>query len=136
MSLDFQKIPIVFGQGLDTKTDRKMVLPGKLIQLENGVFKNAQSISKRYGYDMLSLSIDGADNISKTSFFYSMAVGFIPGLKQRRSGQTAVALSLSSKKLNLLLRTVMNKPIRTWPTTLALPSMLGKTPVAEFGIAS
>jgi hypothetical protein len=65
MSLDFQKIPIVFGQGLDTKTDRKMVLPGKLIQLENGVFKNAQSISKRYGYDMLSLSIDGADNISK-----------------------------------------------------------------------
>ncbi len=64
MALDFQKIPVIFSGGIDTKTDRKMVLPGKLITLENGVFRSANTIDKRFGYDKLSLSISGADSIT------------------------------------------------------------------------
>lgn len=35
MPLDFQTVPIAFTQGLDTKTQRKLVVPGKWSRLEN-----------------------------------------------------------------------------------------------------
>lgn len=54
MALQFQNVPINFGQGLDTKTDKKLVVPGKLTDLENGVFTSGDTITKRNGYDALS----------------------------------------------------------------------------------
>lgn len=47
-------VPISFSGGLDTKTDEKLVLPGKLTVLENGVFKSARKIGKRNGYTLIA----------------------------------------------------------------------------------
>jgi hypothetical protein len=46
-------IPIDFGQGIDTKTDPKLVVPGNFLRLENGVFTNPKRIAKRNGYSTL-----------------------------------------------------------------------------------
>lgn len=62
--VNFMNVALRFGQGLDTKTDRKQVIPGKLLTLENGVFLNTGAINKRYGYDVLSVAIDGGDAIT------------------------------------------------------------------------
>jgi hypothetical protein len=56
MTLDKQLVSVDFTSGLDTKTEGKLVLPGKLTQLENGVFRN-KSIGKRYGSAALSNSV-------------------------------------------------------------------------------
>lgn len=72
MALDKTNLPISFAQGVDTKTDRKQVLPGKLLSLENGVFQTTNSIIKRNGYAALSTStIDGStisNNVGLASF--------------------------------------------------------------------
>jgi hypothetical protein len=53
VALQFQVVPLSFEGGLDTKTDKKMVIPGKLTTLENGVFTQGKQISKRNGYTKL-----------------------------------------------------------------------------------
>jgi hypothetical protein len=57
MALQDQVIPIDAGMGLDTKTDPKLVVPGKFVQLENAVFTNAKRLSKRNGYSKMSNAI-------------------------------------------------------------------------------
>lgn len=60
MALDKQNIPINLGQGVDTKTDPKHVLPGKLLRLVNGRFRKRNRIEKRPGYALLSnLTVGG-----------------------------------------------------------------------------
>lgn len=54
MSLDKQNFGIVFAAGIDTKADQKLVIPGKLTSLENGVFKRTGAIDKRNGYKPLN----------------------------------------------------------------------------------
>lgn len=66
MSLNFSTVSIPFNQGLDTKTDDKLVLPGKLINLENGVFKEGGKIKKRNGFNNL-----GTTNLADDSSFTS-----------------------------------------------------------------
>lgn len=62
MALVKQPIPIQFGQGLDTKTDKKSVLPGKLLVLENAVFKKKNRLDKRNGNRKISnLTVDGTE---------------------------------------------------------------------------
>lgn len=53
MALDKQKVALNFAQGLDTKTDDKQVLAGRLLELENGVFTKYGAINKRNGYFVL-----------------------------------------------------------------------------------
>ncbi len=53
MTLQFQNVSIPFTQGLDTKTDEKLVVPGKLTDLENGVFTEGGKIRKRFGHQTL-----------------------------------------------------------------------------------
>ena len=53
MPLQEQILPLDFGQGVETKTDRKLVVPGKMLRLENAVFTTAKRISKRNGYAKL-----------------------------------------------------------------------------------
>ena len=50
MPLDKNQIPIAMGQGLDTKTDPKQVVPGKFLTLENAVFLKNGQIQKCNGY--------------------------------------------------------------------------------------
>lgn len=57
MALQKQIVPINFAGGLDTKSDSKTVIPGKLLALENGVFTKGNRIDKRNGYDVLGLSV-------------------------------------------------------------------------------
>lgn len=55
MGLDKQIIPISFGQGVDTKSDVKQQIVGKLRQAKNVVFETLLSARKRNGYDSILL---------------------------------------------------------------------------------
>lgn len=57
MALQKQLIPIPFSKGLDTKTDFKQVMQGKLLILENGIFTSPGRIMKRNGYAALNMLI-------------------------------------------------------------------------------
>jgi hypothetical protein len=50
MPLQKGEISVPFGGGLDTKTDRKGVIPGKLTELKNGVFHELKQVMKRNGF--------------------------------------------------------------------------------------
>ena len=50
MPLDKMEIRVPFGGGVDTKTDHKQVIPGKLLELKNGVFSDLRQITKRNGF--------------------------------------------------------------------------------------
>lgn len=63
MPVQWQTRSIDMGQGLDTKTDPKHVIPGKWTLLENAVRTNGGQIQKRNGYDALSLNIIGGGTI-------------------------------------------------------------------------
>lgn len=62
MPLDTQNFPISFAQGIDTKTDPKQVVVGKLLTLENGVFTSANRLKKRHGYNALATTIEGSSS--------------------------------------------------------------------------
>lgn len=62
--LQEQTIPIDFGMGVDTKTDPKLVLPGKLLRLENAVFTKIKRVAKRNGYGVLNPTIAGIGSLT------------------------------------------------------------------------
>lgn len=55
MPLQKQLVSVDFSGGIDTKTDEKLVVPGKLLELENGIFTKAGTIQKRFGYDAIDV---------------------------------------------------------------------------------
>jgi hypothetical protein len=68
--LDTKVIPINFGQGLDTKTDPKGVVAGKLLRLENGVFTAPNQIAKRNGTTSLGTTVAGGTAITAPKMAY------------------------------------------------------------------
>lgn len=54
MALDFQTVPVVFNQGLDTKTQRKLVPAGKWDTLENYSLSDDDSLKVRDGIEQLA----------------------------------------------------------------------------------
>lgn len=60
MVLDFQNLPIPFGQGIDTSYNPAAIPIGKLSELENAVFTQAGALNKRNGYSALSNNILGS----------------------------------------------------------------------------
>src|SRR6185312_7934931 len=62
-----QVIPIDFGGGVDTKTDPKLVVPGKFLRLENAVFTSMKRASKRNGYGAFT-------NVTNTGVLISPAL--------------------------------------------------------------
>lgn len=50
MSVQKMPVEVPFGQGLDTKTDKTSVAPGKFLVLENGEFNNNGQLQKRKGF--------------------------------------------------------------------------------------
>lgn len=69
--LQEQNISINFGQGIDTKTDEKMVINGKMLRLENAIFTDAKRIQKRAGYSALPVAIAGGGALSAPVFIKS-----------------------------------------------------------------
>lgn len=55
--LQRQTISMPLAQGVDTKTDAKQVVAGKLLQLENGIFTTLKAIRKRNGHEQLGNGI-------------------------------------------------------------------------------
>ena len=63
-----QLVPLAFGQGLDTKKDKKQQLFGKLRKAENVVFETLDSARKRNGYDKIILHTTTGDSISTAQY--------------------------------------------------------------------
>lgn len=63
MALQKQTIPLMFGQGLDKKTDSKLVQTG-FLELENVYQEKSGQLRKRNGYRQLSASITPSGTIS------------------------------------------------------------------------
>lgn len=64
MPVETQTVSINFGQGMDTKTDPKMVVSGKLQLLQDAIFTNSKRVKKRNGYTSMSLNAVGGGTIS------------------------------------------------------------------------
>lgn len=54
MALSKQSVSISFNKGLDTKTDSKQLIPGKLLTLENVILKKVGKFVKRPGYGVIA----------------------------------------------------------------------------------
>lgn len=68
MALPRQTFELTFTEGVDTNVDPKLVLPSKLLSLENGVFRKGGKIQKRYGYSSISNTlVDINNNIGSLS---------------------------------------------------------------------
>ena len=59
MALQKQPMELLFGQGIDTKSDPKTLEIGNLSILENGVLKKKNRIDKRHGYNQIGKTIIG-----------------------------------------------------------------------------
>ena len=62
--LSKQLVPLAFGQGLDTKKDKKQQLFGTLRVAENVVFETLDMARKRNGYDRILLQTTTGSSIS------------------------------------------------------------------------
>lgn len=67
MTLNFQNVLFPFGQGIDTKDHPLYVPIGKLTELENAVFTQTGSLSKRNGYSRFSNQILSSVNLLETA---------------------------------------------------------------------
>ena len=56
MALEVQHVPISFSKGVDSKSDSKQVLVGKLLVLENASLRKVGKFTKRFGYGVLNNS--------------------------------------------------------------------------------
>lgn len=61
MPLQKQIVPVNLN-GIDTKTDPKQVVMGKLLVLQNGIFKTAKEIRKRFGFDDIPSTLTAGVN--------------------------------------------------------------------------
>lgn len=64
MPLPKEIATIVLAKGVDTKTDSKQVVLGRLLALQNGIFTSPRKIRKRYGNAALGTTIEGGGAIS------------------------------------------------------------------------
>lgn len=60
MPLDKSTVAISISQGLDTKSDPKQVVAGKLLTLQNAVFQTPQEIRKRNGFNQIANTLSSA----------------------------------------------------------------------------
>jgi len=68
MALARQNFVLQMGQGVDTKTDPKQVLPGKLTELENATFQSTNRLTKRAGSTELAASSHPSSGNAIASF--------------------------------------------------------------------
>lgn len=110
MALATQSVPVSFTQGLDTKTDDKQVIQGKLLELENGVFTKAGKINKRFGYDAFSGATSGGGilnagaalgifNTELCLFTGSQVLGWVPANDNWINRGNAVSVIETNKQI-------------------------------------
>jgi len=63
MALQRQTVALPFATGIDTKTDPKQVQMGKLLALQNGVYRTPKAVSKRYGTAKLGDTLFSAKSL-------------------------------------------------------------------------
>lgn len=66
-----QTVSINFGRGIDTKTDQKLVVSTKPVELQNAVFTQGGQLRKRNGYDAMTMNIVGGGTISSPTMVSS-----------------------------------------------------------------
>lgn len=91
MALDPQIISVSFAQGIDTKSDPKQVIPGKLLRLMNGRFVTSRSIRKRNGFAPLGTGIEGSTPVSEGAPSLSALTACAP-FKNELLGYTGTSL--------------------------------------------
>jgi hypothetical protein len=62
--LQTQIVPIDFTQGMDTKSDNKVGVPGDLVDLRNLTFQNTEKLTKRNGYSALTPNVFGGGTLA------------------------------------------------------------------------
>jgi hypothetical protein len=65
MPLDKQNVPVVFNQGIDTKSDPKQLQIGALVNLENAVLLTTNEFNKSPGYSALGSGIETGGSITE-----------------------------------------------------------------------
>ena len=75
MALGKQTISINFSKGLDTKTDNKQVIPGKMLTLENAVLKKVGKFIKRNGYGVIANN-QGINNGNSLATFKNELIAY------------------------------------------------------------
>lgn len=75
MALNKSSININFGSGLDTKTDKLQVAPGKMLVLENTVFDKGGLLQKSNGYNKLANLSDDSNTAITTFNGNATAIG-------------------------------------------------------------
>lgn len=65
MALEWQKIHVDFGDGLDTQTDPKAVVVSKLLQAKNVAFPSPGVLRTRHGHTALTMSLGALSSPSK-----------------------------------------------------------------------
>jgi hypothetical protein len=78
MALENVLLPVIFTGGINQKTDKKRVLPGDFLLLQNAVFTKDGELIKRYGYDFLSSDLLSGGSIDEAI----SATGFLNELIQ------------------------------------------------------
>lgn len=63
MPLPKQLVQVDFGLGLDTGTDPKRVIPGRLTEAENIRFRKGNKLSKRYGYTAMGSDTNAIERL-------------------------------------------------------------------------
>lgn len=73
MTVRWQKVEVQL-EGLDEKTDRRSVAPGRLVRADNVVFERPGRLSKRRGYRAVPMAddVDG-DEIAPSNLFQRVA---------------------------------------------------------------
>ena len=66
-SLQKEKVAVTFAKGVDQVTAEKLVVPGTMTRMENGVYNKVGEISKRNGYDDLNVDVDVAYPLGLTA---------------------------------------------------------------------
>ena len=59
-SLQKEKVAVTFANGVDQVTAEKLVVPGAMTRMENGVYNKVGEVEKRNGYDDLNVDVDVA----------------------------------------------------------------------------
>lgn len=92
MPLDKMEIRVPFGGGIDTKTDHKQVIPGKLLELKNGTFQNLKQITKREAFEAAfsTESLDSGDIIAGNAIYRRGKEILITGRQDNAAGRIGI----------------------------------------------
>lgn len=132
MALQEQTISLNFGQGLDTKTDPKMLVPAKLALLQDGIFTNSKRASKRNGYSKMTNAIVGGGTWSSPT----MDRNYNNEMVLAATGSSGQRLYSYSSSLNAWNDQGKYVSVGVSKKIIASPSLgpSNTSPVGEFGV--